>query len=380
MLARSFLAVSFLASSSFAGVLHVGPVGSGHPFTDIQPAIDAAQPGDTIRVHAGTYTGFDVHKPLAILGDGSALVTVHEQGLGLAGFSHARASGVASSATLALSGMRFEFAGSPAVPATPLVRLEQCAGALVLDDLDLRTPLFGSTGGLRAEHCDWVIGRGLVLLGSVNGSGAALTAVHSTLWLSASDLHGGAAWFVYGGSQALRLEDAVAYVASSRLTGGDGGYGSPTGAPGKQALLAVGASVMKLVGGPNAVVQGGKGGLGGWFDGPKGLAVHVADASEGLYSTSVGFAGTIYDPAGALDALPIVYPTLTLDSAIAAPGAGFQVHAQGNAGNPCALFLAPRLASAPFALAGIDGAVALDAAQAVLFAVKPLDASGKADF
>ena len=61
-----------LVSASGAATIQVNP-GPGA----FQAAIDTANPGDTLRVHAGTYTeAVSVTKALRIIGDGAALVIV----------------------------------------------------------------------------------------------------------------------------------------------------------------------------------------------------------------------------------------------------------------------------------------------------------------
>ena len=57
-----------LAVLAEASVLVVAP--SGAPYTQIQPAIDAAVDGDTILVKAGNYPGFTLDaKSLAVVAD-----------------------------------------------------------------------------------------------------------------------------------------------------------------------------------------------------------------------------------------------------------------------------------------------------------------------
>lgn len=61
-----------VASALEAAVIDVNP-GPGA----LQAAIDGASPGDTLRVHAGTYTeGISVSKALRIIGDGAGVVTI----------------------------------------------------------------------------------------------------------------------------------------------------------------------------------------------------------------------------------------------------------------------------------------------------------------
>ena len=51
--------------------------GGGGDYTAIQTAIDAAQPGDTIRVWAGTYVGrIRINKQINLIGNGSSTTTI----------------------------------------------------------------------------------------------------------------------------------------------------------------------------------------------------------------------------------------------------------------------------------------------------------------
>lgn len=56
-------ALAVLAPHSLAGDLFVG---AGHPFSEIDPAIAAAAPGDRIFVDSGTFLPFDLTKAAEI--------------------------------------------------------------------------------------------------------------------------------------------------------------------------------------------------------------------------------------------------------------------------------------------------------------------------
>jgi len=68
LLPRVSLALALLSTVAAAGVLTVGPVGSGAQFTQIQAAVNAAHEDDVLLVRAGTYQRVTVDKPLRILG------------------------------------------------------------------------------------------------------------------------------------------------------------------------------------------------------------------------------------------------------------------------------------------------------------------------
>jgi uncharacterized protein (TIGR03382 family) len=78
---------SLLASTASASTWHVAATGSDAaagsdtaPFATIQHAADRVQPGDTVMVHAGTYTGFTVEKsgtqgaPILFTTDGAVMI------------------------------------------------------------------------------------------------------------------------------------------------------------------------------------------------------------------------------------------------------------------------------------------------------------------
>ena len=80
LLARTLVPLAGLGGALAAqGAVHIvdDDGGAGVAFTEIQPAVDAAAPGDVIIVRAGSYDGFKVlGKPLEILGEGKDQVTV----------------------------------------------------------------------------------------------------------------------------------------------------------------------------------------------------------------------------------------------------------------------------------------------------------------
>src|SRR6185436_16079297 len=88
-----------LAPLAHAGILTVGPAGSGAQFTEIQAAVDAALDDDVILVRPGTYAAVVVDKPLRILGDGTGVVRIDAAAFGVT------ARGIASGEELVLSGI-----------------------------------------------------------------------------------------------------------------------------------------------------------------------------------------------------------------------------------------------------------------------------------
>lgn len=73
-LAVTMIIILCAATSGFSATWHVAKDGSGD-FTVIQDAIDAASPGDMIRIHAGRYD--DLIEDHDVWGDGAVIADVH---------------------------------------------------------------------------------------------------------------------------------------------------------------------------------------------------------------------------------------------------------------------------------------------------------------
>ena len=50
---------------------------SGCPFTSVQDARDAANPGDTIRIRAGVFGRITIHKDIALIGAGAGIASLN---------------------------------------------------------------------------------------------------------------------------------------------------------------------------------------------------------------------------------------------------------------------------------------------------------------
>lgn len=154
--------------------------GPGSQFTEIQPAVSAAQAGDIILVRprsSGSYAGFTVSKGVAILGDPTFNV--------VSTTSPVLIQNVPAGQTLAIAN------GSFAPLGPECMRITNAQGHVHLQDLDLRRPIFPSslTGdGLR------ITGSGNVTMtgGSIGApNGGYQRAVHaqgSTVTIAGADI------------------------------------------------------------------------------------------------------------------------------------------------------------------------------------------------
>lgn len=119
LFSRLSLALCAVPSVAAQSILVVDSnLGPGSQFTEIQEAVDAAQPGDRILVRTGSYSAFSVDKPLAIIGEGTPWISAYPQ------------------VAIAISGIP---AGSDLVVRNVLMRdiggitVRNCAGRVLLD-------------------------------------------------------------------------------------------------------------------------------------------------------------------------------------------------------------------------------------------------------
>lgn len=252
---RGVALLAVLATAAGAETLTVGPAGSGAQFAELQAAIDAAAPGDVIRVHPGIYQRILVDKPLRILGDGPELVRI--TGLSFA----AVVRDIGPGQELVLSGLSLRATRS----SHPVVLVEDSPGTVVLHDLAVPAAQ-SERPGLRIADCGrcFLLGalvRGGVLGGSGRSPRGALLASGSEVWIADSEVSGsdGDLSLNQQGAHGVEVEDAALRVWNARIRGGHSG-GNPSGSSGVggTAIRAV-FSRVELFGGPDSESRGGNG-------------------------------------------------------------------------------------------------------------------------
>jgi hypothetical protein len=267
-------AFALTAVQARAADLHVG---AGRAFAEIQAAIDAAAPGDTIFVAPGTYDVFTLQKPLSILGAGSGSVLVRDPD----GALGCVVSNLPIGTQTVLAG--FEL-GGPAEPSLSFanpdrLRIWNCFGRVTLHDLRaaMTQPQSYSPRILSVEDCLQVIVSRSQLLGTSVGPGGQipLHAIDSDIWVVDCELRAGDnplgtlesnpfGFTLFGGnhgSPGLRLYNSSARVARSAIVGGRGGvrvmFGSlffpEIGGP----ALVTALSDCTIAGGPENLLRGG---------------------------------------------------------------------------------------------------------------------------
>jgi hypothetical protein len=234
---RRGAAVLLLASLASATTYTVDPNGTGN-FTDIQTAILAAQPGDVLLVHAGTYAPFALDRGLTIIGYGLCSAT----------------------GPITIAGIPVGFTGVVVGVESATLDIQGCAGHVIVQDMqqptlisvqnspDVRfarvsmpahssaTPTSGLT--LSASRFELVSStirgsNGAECAASNLQGGVGLTSLLSRVHVAHSGLHGGngshcdqANYYCGGGEEALILDNSSQGIfcgASSDQV--EGGYG-----------------------------------------------------------------------------------------------------------------------------------------------------------
>ena len=387
-------AASFLwlaGALSAQGAVHIvdDDGGAGVAFTEIQPAIDAAAPGDVIVVRAGSYDGFQMFgKPLEVLGEGMDQVTVGVDPATLP----VRIEGMPPGNGAALSGLRILADGPP-----PLELLNN-QGRVSLVDLHVSPPPFGpQSSGLAIASSELVLLQSSFF--SLSGSGVspspAIQAVDSTLWIMDTEIWGanGGSWSSCepsgpAGAPGISLTDSVLYLADSRIYGGSGGtyYCGPWSVeipgPAGAGVEAFGASYLKVVSGE---VNGGHAactpaGLGGdafaLFD---TSFLHLANQVVVIGNPSSCPGEAVQLSGGAqYVTTSTIYTTLRVDEPVAALGGSAHLKLHGEPAAPAALYASTGFGPVT-SVPGVDGATPLDLAHLFPLAALVLDGAGRAD-
>jgi hypothetical protein len=210
-LAACLLLAGFVHSQN---VLVVAPTGA--PFTQIQPAVDAAQHGDVVLVKPGTYSPFAItNKGVAVVADASGQVFV-------SGSAVVRE--VAADRDVLLHGLSLS-GGTGTI-------LSGCAGSVRIQD----TTTYGALGkyGLQIEGCADLSLAGCSMIGA-DGFGSFYPAISgrvgcyargSQLALFGCQAHGGhgSQTTCAGGSggNGVSLQSAYGFLARSVAVGGNG--------------------------------------------------------------------------------------------------------------------------------------------------------------
>jgi hypothetical protein len=369
-----WLLALLLAEAAVAETITVGPPGSGAQFTQVQPAVDAAQPHDTILVLPGSYPGpISVFVPLQIVGVGKPMLYATGPGL-LALYIHGpfEAGHTAVLAGLRISGTSDPYWGS--------VEGLSISAPTVLMDCEVNQMQVGPTA--------------VVMDGS---SVFELAANGSQLWINDCEIRGwhlmsgGPYSFDLAGTPAAVLKGCRASISQTSIVGGAGIVGmKPVGAATGGDGLQVDGGTVVLRGGPGMLLMGGDGAhkescgppCGPPTDFTGGFALATANGASVVIQEDVPLAGGLDGLAGQHPALsdpsavtmsPKIYPSLAVAGGLLDPGSTTTLFLAAEPG-PALLGISP-LGLAPGLLPDVDGALFVDLDTSRIFALV-LPASG----
>lgn len=234
-------ALALLTTTASAGTWIVDDDGGpGVDFTDIAPAVAAAAPGDTLLILGGIYSTFELDKPLAL---------VAQPGAKVQGGPSCRVRDLAAGSVVSISGLAFGGLNWPVV--------EDCAGTVVLDGLELLSSGMHVDASTDVRIRDCTIGRGLeVESGRVEVAECVLEGTDA----APGGCPGG------NGSQALVVSaPGRAHLYRSQALGGVGGTPFDTfnceGGAGGHGVFVQGGRLL-VAGDPAHLLAGGLGGSG----------------------------------------------------------------------------------------------------------------------
>jgi len=406
------------ATSAPASILYVGP---SHTFKQIQPAINAAQPGDTIIVSPGGYGAFVLNKGVDILGPGSNLASVSVSTpdktpvviQNIAFGEHAVVSGFKVHS--ANTGCQVYPFGGSSTACVPTIKIYNCQGRIGLSDV--RAGKAGSSWGggwdvLNISLASQVLLIDCAFIGESwsesvwSFSGPALRVEHSSVYIAFSTLIGGSGESVSSGTlsglgpvgqAAIISTSSTLEVVHSDMRGGDGGKVSSPFLPdlyfsGQPAIQAV-STDMYISGGAGTSdeIKAGK---------SIGLNCQDGEASVEMAANSIGYfydghnivggdppfpasfcpgalPGPIHIPVSGPNVfdLPDHAPTLRSDPLITSLGAQVTLKGTGEANAAMGVFWSPAL-TMPYSTQGIGGIGQLDMSSMHVLLSMQLDAAG----
>lgn len=401
----------------------VGNSGSGAPYTTIQAAVDASQPGDRVIVFPGQYTGAVTvnDKGIEIIGSGVA-VTLSQS---IATFSPGQIppalviTNLGAGKRLRVTGIRFGTLGQMLVPLAYVAAVHNCAGIVELCDVDLlgaqMPPYYPGafTGMLRIQNCAQVVASRVRALGSTTtfpipsiGGASQLDGLsgfaidNATVWMMDCEADGNATKYGFSGiggdgGAGIRAMNAMLHVGRSTIRGGQSAGRQPgvagLGGPG---ISAIGTSILvhggagNLIAGANAYESSA---LGPLALGQAGSAVTLDAQSWLAYGSDVVLtagSGTaslpaalpIDAPPGAtVIAAPYRLPTVSITPAYAALGSTLTVTITGEPG--IEQIRAVTLQTAPWvAFPGATGLLVVDLPSVLFFHVEPIGPTGSEQF
>jgi hypothetical protein len=285
MTLRTVLVAAVVAASGFSQTTYTvdDDGGVGIDFTTIDAAVAAAQPGDRIVVHGGTYGAFTLSKGVSVLALGQPRLT-----------GSIAIQALPAGQTAILAGFRIELP----YYASPL-RIANCTGTVIVDACTLRGTGDSNTLAQVASSIDVRFHRTRILPNASSSYSSARTGLSvsgSRVELSSCEVagsDGGGMPSPRRGGVALDcMSGSRVHVARTTVRGGKGGDGNHTwtvnGASGGDAIRARSGSFVIVAGDSTNVIRGGAPGEPDEYSGP---AVNPGFGASGDASSTLRHSG-----------------------------------------------------------------------------------------
>lgn len=214
------VAVAALLAGSALAAQNTLRVGPGQRFTELQPAIDAAAPGDRIVVAIGTYNAANlqpvvVHKPLNIVADAGDVLGIQRAVV----YRGLRCVGIPAGTAVTLANLRIVSGDMPGVRGLTALDVVDCPGTVAVHGCDLFSSGTRDAQGRVLYLADPVVSvaRATVVLTSVRCFGgwgsAALSATDAQVFLDQSWTGQSVGSYVIQGEPSF-YADAIGVIAN----------------------------------------------------------------------------------------------------------------------------------------------------------------------
>ncbi|MEM7306117.1 MAG: hypothetical protein AAF682_05570 [Planctomycetota bacterium] len=369
------------AATAHADVLTVGPPGSGADFAQIRDAMVVADDGDVVLVAEGTYDPFTMTRAVRVVGAGPGKTFVADP-FSFGGYGATKVLNLSAGEVAAIVGITAlpDPLGGALVLA-PLIGVGNCDGLVVLHDVEVDAGV--NLSALNVEQTSAVVVSRCQLSGGASTSAGPLerpvSFVESTGWAVDSTVARPpfAAFLTSIALDTLALRGSQLVAAGSALLGGE--TLAPYQSDGGDAAF-LESSVLTLA---RSEARGGQGvvdgGYGAWLTSGSQLVVQAdSEVAGGLDGQGKELQDPLLLSGGSGFAFePAIAPTLSAAPTRAAAGDPVDVTLFGTPGSGGRLFVALDPAD-PAQVPGIDGAIFMDPAEALLLGALTLDAAGQA--
>lgn len=408
-LALCLLATGGVTLPAYSDLI-VGPPASGADFTDLQAAIDAAAPGETLFLLPGRYEPFKIFdKELRIIGSSEDEVFIGLAIFNPFGNPASQVEFIQAGQTVVISGLTFR---SEAGTSGTVVRSKFVFGKLIYHDVVFETvePTGQLSGLVSVDDCNDVLFDHCRIEGydpanhpnafqPRGGIGLDISGVSSVALNQCTIIGGSTGQSAFGEITAGAAVEVSSSGTNLTVHGGEYRGGSATfqevtaasavPAPafdmGNQPATFSGASDTLIRGGDGYLSSGGVNVPGAPAIDWQTSLLNLKILAQGpVFEGGVGGDGVAAEAFLSIEGfgptqLAEFYPGLSLPSSVGAPGSFVTVDVEGSPGGLHSAFLSTSIVT-PFELSGFEGSAYLDPLDLLFIGLVPLDALGEGQF